>query len=100
MPNKLSKVLALHGKKQVGALSSAERGVLVTAETGMNAAGNIMPVMFVFPRKRENPLLMNDAPPGSFAVYHKSGWINEDPFLIWFKKFSSSQIQRVKRLCY
>lgn len=87
VPNKPSKVLALRGKKQVGALSSTERGVLVTAETCMNAAGNFMPVMFVFPRKRENPLLMDDAPPGSFAVYHESGWINKDTFLIWFKKF-------------
>ncbi|GBO01401.1 hypothetical protein AVEN_70003-1 [Araneus ventricosus] len=31
--NKPSKVLALRGKKQVGTLTSAERGVLVTAET-------------------------------------------------------------------
>ncbi|GBN90041.1 hypothetical protein AVEN_136776-1, partial [Araneus ventricosus] len=42
---------------------------------------------FVFPRKKENPLLMDDAPPGSFAVYHESGWINKETFLVWFKKF-------------
>ncbi|KAF2897696.1 hypothetical protein ILUMI_08490, partial [Ignelater luminosus] len=58
-------------KKQVGCLSLAERGVLVTAEACMNAAGNFMPPMFVFPRKRENPLLMADAPSGSFAYYHE-----------------------------
>ncbi|GBN96154.1 hypothetical protein AVEN_168622-1 [Araneus ventricosus] len=43
--------------------------------------------MFVFPRKKEDPLLMDDALPGLFAVYHESGWINKDTFLIWFKKF-------------
>lgn len=57
VPNKPSKILASRGKKQVGALVSAERGVLVTAETCMNAAGNFMPTMFVFPRKRENPAM-------------------------------------------
>ncbi|KAJ8872456.1 hypothetical protein PR048_026060 [Dryococelus australis] len=44
----------------------------------MNAAGNYMPPMFVFPRKRENPLLMNDAPPESFVAYHESGWIAKE----------------------
>ncbi|GBN88475.1 hypothetical protein AVEN_12420-1 [Araneus ventricosus] len=43
--------------------------------------------MFVFPRKKENPLLMDDAPPGSFAAHHESGWINKETFLVWFKKF-------------
>lgn len=87
VPNKPSKVLALRGKKQVGALTSAERGVLVTAETCMSASGIFMPTMFVFPRKRENPLLLDDAPPGSFAQYHPSGWMQGDLFLYWFQKF-------------
>ena len=87
VPNKASRVLALRGKKQVGSLSSAERGTLVTAEICMNAAGNYMPAMFVFPRKRENAMLMDDTPPGSFAVYHESGWIQKESFIIWFRKF-------------
>ncbi|KAF2903832.1 hypothetical protein ILUMI_02342 [Ignelater luminosus] len=87
VPNKQSKLLTLRGKKQVGCLSLAERGVLVTAEACMNAAGNFMPPMFVFPRKRKNSLLMDDAPPGSFAYYHESGWINAESFLYWFRRF-------------
>lgn len=87
VPNKQSKVLALRGKKQVGSLTSAERGVLVTVETCISASGNYLPPMFVFPRQRENLRLMDDAPPGSFAVYHKSGWINKDSFIVWFKRF-------------
>lgn len=87
VPNKPSKVLALRGKKQVGCLSSAERGILVTVETCMNAAGNFMPPMFIFPRAKANPLLMDDAPPGSFAAYNKSGWITKETFVVWFKKF-------------
>ncbi|XP_033231538.1 jerky protein homolog-like [Belonocnema kinseyi] len=87
VPNKPSRVIALRGKKQVGALSSGERGALVTAEICMNAVGNFMPTMFVFPRKRENPMLLDDGPPGSFAVYHESGWIQKETFVIWFKRF-------------
>ncbi|GBN47613.1 hypothetical protein AVEN_262722-1 [Araneus ventricosus] len=87
MTNTHSKVLNHRSKKQVGTLASAERGVLVTAETCVNAAGIFLPLMFVFPRKKDNLLLMDDAPPGSFAVYHESGWINKETFLVWFKKF-------------
>lgn len=87
VPTKPSKVLALRGKKQVGALTSAERGTLVTAETCMSAAGNYMPTMFVFPRARENPLLLDETPPGSIAKYHPSGWMQSDIFLFWFKSF-------------
>ncbi|KAF2887573.1 hypothetical protein ILUMI_18600 [Ignelater luminosus] len=87
VPNKQSNVLALRGKKQVGCLSSAERGVLVTAEACINAAGNIMPTMFVFPPKRENSLLMDNAPPGSFAYYDESGWIKAESFLYWSRRF-------------
>ncbi|XP_072398038.1 uncharacterized protein [Diabrotica undecimpunctata] len=87
VPNKPSRILTLCGKKQVGCLSSAERGVLVTLETCMNAAGNFMPGMFVFPRKKVNPLLMDGTPPGSPAVYYETGWITQENFIEWFKKF-------------
>ncbi|XP_033219627.1 uncharacterized protein LOC117174534 [Belonocnema kinseyi] len=43
--------------------------------------------MFVFPRKRENLMLLDDGPPGSFALYHESGWIQKETFILWFKKF-------------
>lgn len=45
-----------------------------------------MPTMFIFPRKKSKSYI-DDAPPGSFAVYHESGWIQKDCFIIWFKKF-------------
>ncbi|GBM99310.1 hypothetical protein AVEN_258409-1 [Araneus ventricosus] len=53
--------------------------------------------MFVFPRKKENPLLMDDGPPGSFAVYHESGWINKETFLVWFQKFIEHSNPRPKK---
>ena len=41
--------------------------------------------MFVFPRARENPFLLDDALPGSSAKYHPSVWMQSDIFLSWFK---------------
>jgi len=45
---KPSKVTASKGKKQVGALSSAERGQLLTVEICMNASGNYIPPFLCF----------------------------------------------------
>lgn len=59
-----SKILALTGKRQVGTLTSAERGKLVTAIVCFSAAGNYMPPMFMFPRKRTRPELLEGAPTG------------------------------------
>jgi hypothetical protein len=75
VPSKQIKVLGLSEKRQVGGLSSAETGVLVTAEIFMSASGNFMPMIFVFPLARENKELLDDAPPGSTAEYHFSGWM-------------------------
>jgi hypothetical protein len=87
VPSKQIKVLGLTGKRQVGGLSSAGRGVLVTAEIFMSACSNLVPLMFVFPLARENKELLDDAPPGSTAGYHFSGWIQTDIFLKWFRRF-------------
>lgn len=43
-------VVAEKGKKQVGAITSAERGELVTVVCAINATGNSVPPMFIFPR--------------------------------------------------
>lgn len=87
VPNKPSKILSLQGKKQVGCLVSVEQGELVTVEICISAAGIYMPPMFFFPRVKENPRLMDNAPPASFATLHKSKWINKDTFILWFKKY-------------
>lgn len=86
-PNSGSKVIARKGRKQVGGLTAAERGETVTAEICMSASGIFMPPMLIFPRVRENPEFLVDAPPGSWAEFHKSGWIQEDIFTRWFMKF-------------
>lgn len=72
VPKKRSKCLSLRGKRQVGCISSSERGVLVTVEICMSATGVFMPPTFIFPRSRAKPELLDDAPPGSKAFYHSS----------------------------
>jgi len=43
--------------------------------------------MFVFPRVRMRVELMDRTPPGSVAVPHKSGWMQTEVFVQWFKHF-------------
>lgn len=66
-PNEPYKVLALRGKKQIRYSSSGEYGVLITMQTCVSAKGNFKHPMFVFPRKRGNPMLMDDALSGPIA---------------------------------
>lgn len=87
VPKHRSKILSLKGRKQVGVLTSAERGNTITIEVCYSAAGSYMPPLFVFPRVRANNQLLNDCPPGAWAEFHPSGWMQSHIFFAWFKKF-------------
>nr|XP_047132584.1 MFS-type transporter clz9-like [Hydra vulgaris] len=87
VPKSLSKVISTKGKRQVGSLTSAERGQLVTAVVCCSASGRYMPPMLIFPRQRMKAELMDGAPPGAWAECHPSGWIQTDLFINWLKKF-------------
>lgn len=81
------KVIAQKGKRQIGAMTSAERGSLITVITCMSAGGSFVPPYFIFPRKNSHPLLMKDAPPGAKSSCHLSGWVQIPIFTNWFKHF-------------
>ena len=87
VPNKPAKVIAPKGKKQVGTLTSGERGELVTTVVCMSASGHYVPPFFIFPRARMRADLLDHAPPGAVGVAHKSGWMQTEIFLDWFKHF-------------
>ncbi|XP_056648647.1 uncharacterized protein LOC130453078 [Diorhabda sublineata] len=71
---KCQKIYASKGRKQVGALSSAERGQHVTVVCSMNVMGTYIPPALIYPRQRMNDELMNGAPVGSIAfVQEKDG---------------------------
>lgn len=85
--SKVPSVIARKGKRQVAAISSAERGSLVTVVTCMSATGNFVPPMLIFPRKNLSSQLMRGAPPGSISACHPSGWIQSQLFTDWFQHF-------------
>ncbi|KAF0754293.1 HTH psq-type domain-containing protein, partial [Aphis craccivora] len=65
---KTQKVISLKGKRQVGALTSGERGVNT-------------------PLKRKCPELEIGAPPGSVVEISDTGYINSELFVTWLKHF-------------
>ena len=81
------KVIAPKGRKQVGSVTSADRGQLVTVEICMSATGAFVPPMFVFPRVRMKDELMDGVPHGSISVCLPSGWMQKDLFTAWFQHF-------------
>lgn len=82
-----SKIIAEKGRKQVGSLSSAERGQTITVEICFNAAGTYMPPMLIFPRQRMKQELLDRAPPGTTAECNARGWMTTETFMSWFQRF-------------
>lgn len=85
--SKIPQIVGLKGKRQIGALTSAERGALVTAILSMSAGGSFVPPMLIFPRVNWTEQLMKGAPPGAIGACHPSGWVQTDLFTRWFLHF-------------
>jgi uncharacterized protein YraI len=85
--SKIPQIIGHKGKRQVAALTSAERGSLMTIVVCMNATGHFVPPFIIFPRKNMSAQLMRGCPPGSVGVAHPSGWIQMNIFTDWFKHF-------------
>ncbi|KAJ8333858.1 hypothetical protein SKAU_G00411790 [Synaphobranchus kaupii] len=75
------KIVARKGLKQVGAMTSGERGSLVTVVAAVNAQGNMIPPMFIFPRKNFRQHFIQAAPCGSIGAANGSGWMQEKEFV-------------------
>ena len=82
-----AKILAMKGRRQVGCLTSAERGQLVTVVVCMNVTGSFLPPFLIFPRQRMKAELMDGSPPGAVCVCHPSGWMQLEIFSQWFDHF-------------
>lgn len=85
---KPTKVLATKGVKQVGSITSQERGTLVTMCLAVSAIGNSVPPMLVFPLARYHDHFIRDGPSGCHGAANKSGWMKEDDFLEFLKHFA------------
>ena len=78
---KMPKVIAPRGMKQVGQVTSRERGELVTVCAIVSAVGTALPPVFVFPRKKFQAHMLNNAPEGSLGLVTDSGWMTGEKFL-------------------
>lgn len=92
MQQQQARILAKSGMRQVGALTSSERGKNVTVICTCNACGQFVPPCFIFPRKRENPVLMDHAPTSAKGFFQETGWMNGEIFA----KYLSHFIEHVK----
>jgi len=84
----LEKVISVKGKKEVAALTSVERGNLITTVICLNAVSNYIPPLIIWLRKHMKLELMGDAPSGSIKwACHPSEWIQKEIFIMWFDHF-------------
>ncbi|XP_025833236.1 uncharacterized protein LOC112905309 [Agrilus planipennis] len=84
------KVIAERGSKQIGQVTSGERGTLVTTLFFINAAGGFLPPIFVFPRVNYKDIMLNNGPPGALGLAQPSGWMTEDCYSNLFHSLSIS----------
>nr|XP_033472895.1 jerky protein homolog-like [Epinephelus lanceolatus] len=85
--HKPNKVVARKGFKQVGSLTSAERGTLVTLSCAISATGNSIPPFFIFPRVNFRSHFLLSAPTGSAGSANPSGWMKEEHFAEYLQHF-------------
>lgn len=85
--HKPPRILAKKGQKQVGKITSGERGQNVTVLCCLNASNTYIPPMIIFPRKRMSEQLNKGAPSGSIVTVSDNGWITQELFLEWFDHF-------------
>jgi hypothetical protein len=81
------KIIGEKGKKQVGAMTSQERGQSSTGVICCNAAGTFIPPMVIYRRKRMKAELANGAPPGTLVTCQEKGWMSNEGFCSWLEHF-------------
>jgi hypothetical protein len=84
---KPGKVVAQKGEKQVGKMTSAERGTLITMCCGINGIGNFIPPFFIFPRVNMKDVFLKGSPPGSSGAANPSGWMTASNFELFLQHF-------------
>ncbi|KAL2092745.1 hypothetical protein ACEWY4_012543 [Coilia grayii] len=82
---KPKQVVTERGRKQVGSVTSKERGELITLICAVNALGNAVPPLFIFPRVRFHSHFLKGSPVGSIGCSTKSGWTNQEIFVTFLK---------------
>lgn len=106
--HKPKKVITKKGTKQVGQMTSGERGTLVTVCCSINGIGQSIPPFYIFPRVHFREIMLkgkfvisinyetllyksvfSGGPTGCRGAAHPSGWMTSENFLLFFKHFLS-----------
>lgn len=78
--HKPDRIVARRGSRQVGAMTSGERGTLFTIAVAVSALGHAIPPVFVYPKVKFQDHFIRDGP---------TGWMQEDNFLVFLKHFQT-----------
>lgn len=78
-------IVASKNAKQMGQVTSAERGTLVTVGPCVNGSGTSIPPVFIWQRKTTRNLhhYMKGTPPISLDLVSETGWMNAGNFKKW-----------------
>nr|CAI5850136.1 unnamed protein product [Callosobruchus analis] len=82
------KVVASKKSKQVGQVTSADRGTTVTLCFAVNAIGNVIPPFFIFPRDKFQDHFVSEGPQGSSGDAYPSGWMTTKSFVKFLEHFA------------
>ena len=85
--HKPDRIIGRCGTKQIGVITSAERGTLINVVGTISASGNSISPYLIFPRVKFQRHFLNEAPPGSKGGANPSGWMTEEHFLDSLKLF-------------
>lgn len=80
-------VVAKRGVRNLGAMTSAERGVLVTLALAASAGGVCLPPFYIFPRAKFHDHFLASAGFGADGAANPSGWMKGEQFLKFLRHF-------------
>jgi hypothetical protein len=75
------------GIKQMGSITSGERGVNVTLNACINALGNSVPPILIFPRVHFKIHVQNSARLSTYVFSHPSSWSNLEKSVEFLNNF-------------
>ena len=79
-------VVTAKGTRNVGSITSGERGELVTAVYTIGASGSVLPPMLIFPRVHFRDHLIKGGPQSCTGQCNRSGWMK---IYFWFTWITS-----------
>lgn len=81
------KIISPKGQKQVHQIKGHERGTSVTTCCFVQAQGQTIPPVMIFPRVNFNKLMLVDAYPGTLGLANKAGYMTDKMFIPTIKHF-------------